>query len=76
VRAVSIESIGRGTDTNGIVLEMRRLHHGKDCLESRICFKVETVTRTERAFPGKNEISSLLAHTTGVAPIAEKSSIH
>lgn len=75
MRAVSIESIGRGT-TNGLVLEMRRLHHGKDCLESRICFKVETVTRTERAFPGKNEISSLLAHTTGVAPIAEKSSIH
>ena len=53
MRAVSIESIGRGTDTNGLVLEMRRLRHGKDCLESRICFKVETVTRTERAFPGK-----------------------
>jgi hypothetical protein len=26
----------------------------KDCPESRICFKVDTVTRTERASPGKD----------------------
>src|ERR1700692_2121782 len=45
-----------------------RLCHGKDCPESRICFKVETVTRTERASEGKNEISSLPGHTNGSGP--------
>src|ERR1700730_4115960 len=41
---------------------------GKDCPESRICFKGETVTRTERASEGKNEISSLPGHTNGSGP--------
>ncbi len=38
------------------------------CPESRICFKVETVTRTERASQGKSKNSSLTGHTNGVAP--------
>jgi hypothetical protein len=41
------------------------------CPESRICFKVETVTRTERASEGKSKISSLTGHTNGVAPQSE-----
>ena len=38
------------------------------CPESRICFEVETVTRTERASEGKSKIPSLTGHTIGVAP--------
>ena len=38
------------------------------CPESRICFKVETVTRTERASQGMNRNFSLTGHTNGVAP--------
>jgi hypothetical protein len=37
------------------------------CPESRICFKVETVTRTERASEGKSKLSSFTGHTNGVA---------
>jgi hypothetical protein len=44
--------------------------------ESHICFKVEAVTRTERASQGKNKISSLIGHTNGVAPSIGKKSIH
>ena len=44
--------------------------------ESRICFKVETVTRTERASQGKNRNSSLTGHTNGVAPSIGEKSIH
>src|SRR5271166_6384832 len=55
-----------------------RLCHGKttclpfSCPESRICFKVKTVTRTERASQGKNKISSLIGHTNGVAPSSQR----
>jgi hypothetical protein len=38
------------------------------CLESRICFKAKTVTRTERASQGKNKNSFITGHTNGVAP--------
>ena len=36
------------------LLDCDRFARGKDCPESRICFKVETVTRTERSSPGKD----------------------
>ena len=52
------------------LLDCDRFCHGKDCPESRICFKVETVTRTERDSRGKDEIPD---DATGVALIAEKS---
>ena len=42
-------------------------HSGRP--ESRICFKVEAVTRTERASQGKNRNSSVTGHTNGVAPL-------
>ena len=41
-----------------------------------ICFKVETVTRTERASQGKNKNSSVTGHTNGVAPSIGEKSIH
>ena len=44
--------------------------------ESRICFKVEAVTRTERASQGKNRNSSVTGHTNGVAPSIGEKSIH
>jgi hypothetical protein len=58
--------------------ESKGTHHAEDnmnahtflqlsCPESRICFKVEAVTRTERASEGKSKISSLTGHTNGVA---------
>src|ERR1700730_2667920 len=49
---------------------------GKECPEIRICFKEETVTRTEHASEGKNKISSLIGHTNGVAPPIAEKSIH
>src|SRR5260370_31996030 len=44
--------------------------------ESRICFKVEAVTRTEHASQGKNRNSSVTGHTNGVAPSSGEKSIH